>query len=403
VALGLLLTTAQVAVACALSGRSSLPDAYHALLAHDSYIYQQIAEVGYIAPDLEGQEKYDGTIFNPTLQTNIGLMPGYPLVVRFVGGLTGLPGPTALLLTAQLGCWAFWTYLLLFAQRWGLGTRLTGLALLLVAVHPALFFLVAGYPESLYLATLLGFLYWLERPGPSAGVLTAAHGFAMGATRLFGLPLAIYPLVRAWLRRKEGGPKGWRRWVGPLLLGGAVAAGGLLFFVYCHVRFGHWDMQMRVLRQGWGVWPQYLALFSPRIFHVNFPRTDHGFLDPDSFSRVLVPITLFTFLILLGLEGWLACRGRPTGWRQRWGLYLCAALMFYVNVSGRASVKMMGMVRYDLSVYVLLVLCLVHMLTQAPVGRPRRVALVLLVLWCLCGLFLQLAFVYRFTHGLWVA
>jgi len=42
---------------------------------------------------------------------------------------------------------------------------------LLIAAHPAAFFLVAGYSESLFLMALLGFIYWSTAEGRSAEIL----------------------------------------------------------------------------------------------------------------------------------------------------------------------------------------------------------------------------------------
>jgi hypothetical protein len=402
-ALGLALTVTQVLIACALSGRSRLPDAYLSLFQFDSWWQADIAARGYVPLEPATVARLGGVEGADGLQANVAFMPGYPLFGRLVARLTGLPVRVALLAAAHLACWACWTYLLLICGHGGLSPRRTALAVLLVFAHPGAFFLVAAYAEGLFLAGLLGFLYWQDRPGRAAVVLAALHGFIMGATRLFGLPLAAYPLLRAALRRSEGA--GWRRWTAPLLVSGAAGLGGLLFFGYCQLRFGRWDQHMESLRLGWTVKPCYLALLSPQLWDVNFPRTDHGFLAPDSLSRLLAPGTLLLLVGLLALEAWLARGGRPTGWRHRWGLYCCAALMYYINVSGRLCVHMIGMVRYDLAVYALLALGLAHLLAHAgpPQGWLRRLALVLLVLWCLTGLALQLGFIYRFTHALWVA
>jgi hypothetical protein len=401
--LGLALTAMQVVIACALSGASGFRAAYCKLFCYDSWLYSSIADHGYVPPDPAALARAGDVEAEPELISNVGLMPGYPLVTRAVMAATGLQLEFALPLTAQLACWGAWTYLLLLAQRWRLSGRLTALCVLLVLAHPATFYLVVGYPESVFLTSLLGFLYWQDRPGRIAVALAAAHGLVMGATRLFGLPLALYPLLRAWLRRREGG--GLRSWVAPMLLSGAAGLGGLVFFAYCQLCFGRWDMHMEALRLGWGVKPIYLALLSPRIWHVNFPRMTHGFIDPDSCSRLDAPLMLFTLLGLLALEAWLAWGGRAGGWRQRWGFYFCAGLMYYINVSGRLSVNMLGMIRYDLTVYALLALCLAHLLANAaPLrGRLRTTALVLLLLWCLAGFVLQLGFVYRYTHAIWVA
>src|SRR5206468_12260121 len=34
-----------------------------------------------------------------------------------------------------------------------------------------------------------------------------------------------------------------------------------LFFVYCQLRWGHWDIYMLTQATGWGITPDYLAVF----------------------------------------------------------------------------------------------------------------------------------------------
>jgi hypothetical protein len=398
-ALGLLLTGVQVCLALVMADRSTVLEAYASLMEYDSWWYGSIAADGYAVASAGAQVAPDTAEAVVELQGNVAFMPGYPLLTRLAAGVTGLPAEAALLPAAQLACWASWTYLLLFFRRWRVPCGLALAGILLVLFHPGSFFLVAAYSESLFLAALLGFLYWLDRPSQAAWPVAAAHGLVMGATRLFGLPLALYPLARWWLSGRG------RAWAAALVPAAAVGLGAGLFFAYCHFHLGRWDLHLETLRRGWGVKPMYHALLTPEFWHVNFPRTRDGFLDPDALSRLLAVTTLLTMAGMLVLEWRLARRHGDPGWRQRLGLYGCAALMYYVNVSGRLAVKMTGMVRYDVCVYVLLVLGLVHLLTRVgpPEGRRLRWALVLLAAWWLIGLVLQLGFTYRFTHDRWVA
>ena len=108
----------------------------------------------------------------------------------------GIATENALLITAQLAAWGFWTYFFLFCNRWNLRPAWKLFGALSIAAHPAAFFLVAAYSESLFLMALLGFLYWTGEDSWRARVLAAVHGIIMSATRIVGLPCALIPLIR---------------------------------------------------------------------------------------------------------------------------------------------------------------------------------------------------------------
>lgn len=396
VALGLLLTVLQVLVACLLSGRDNLHDAYLSLCQWDTYWYSTIVEGGYNAvPNVRGE-------------ANVGFFPGYPCLTRQVRGLTGLPTADALLLTAQLSCWAFWSYLLLLLSSWGVSRRITLAAVLSVLAYPAAFFLVAGYSESLFLACALGFLYWSERGGRLAAGLAAVHGFGMTATRLVGLPLAIYPLARVLLgAAPESGPSlrdRLSRCLVPLLIGLATAGGGLSFFLFCQVRFGCWKLYMQTQHIGWGVTPNYLALFSRRALRLHPIYSATAGLNSDFISRLSVWVFFAAFGLLAGIECWLRRQQGPSGCRRRACLYLCACLPFYIALTSMASRAMGSMIRHSLCVQVLLVLALGHLLTRAqPRSAPGRIGRLLPAFCVPVFLVGELFLLHRFTHGEWVA
>ncbi|HTU16816.1 MAG TPA: hypothetical protein VMG10_02035 [Gemmataceae bacterium] len=396
VGLGLLLTVLQVLVACLLSGRDNLHDAYLSLCQWDTYWYSTIVEGGYNAvPNVRGE-------------ANVGFFPGYPCLTRQLRTLTGLPTADALLLTAQLSCWAFWSYLLLLLSSWGVSRRMALAAVLSVLAYPAAFFLVAGYSESLFLACALGFLYWSEREGPFAAGLAAVHGFGMTATRLVGLPLAVYPVAKILLGAAPGSGPPLRdrlaRCTVPLLIGLATAGGGLSFFLFCQARFGCWNLYMQTQHMGWGVTPDYLALFSRRALRLYPVYSRTAGLHSDFISRLSVWVFLAAFALLTGMECWLRQQQGPIGCRRRACLYFCAWLLFYIALTGMASRAMGSMIRHSLCVQVLLVLALGQLLTRArPKSAPGRLGRLLPVfcvpLFLVCELFL----LHRFTHGEWVA
>ena len=76
-------------------------------------------------------------------------------------------------------------------------------------------------------------------------------------------------------------------------------------------------------------------------------------------------------------------------------------LMFFFLVSAKSSIHMYSMMRYSLVIHVLLVLATIDRLRGRPLpaGRPLvYVSAVLAVLFVV----LQLALIFRFTHGRWV-
>jgi hypothetical protein len=371
-----------------LPAQPTLAETYRSLAHFDGEWYRRVVEKGYTAPtDLTNND-----------ELALAFFPGYPLTARLVGRL-GVEADVALLLTAQAACVGFWAYLLLLCRSWGVPPALTAWAVALIAAHPAAFFLVAAYSEALFLGALFGFVYWSERPGVAAALLAGAHGAVMTATRLVGVPLAVYPLVRALFRE---GPL-FRRCLRPALLAVAAALGAGGYFLYQRVAFGSWGLYGQVEQRGWNVQPDFLAAFSWRLFAPGWPPTWWERLGPDQLSRLSAPLLALALLAALAAEAWLAWRGRGAGWRERAGLYFLAVLLFYVPVCGHMSRGLVSMLRFGLCVWVPLVLAATRLLAAQGLERlPRPARLTLLVLVVLSG-GLQFQRVWMFTHWFWVA
>jgi hypothetical protein len=394
----LLITLAQILVAVVLAGGQTRRIGYERLVVWDGGWYEAIVQSGYYAP----------AEITPKNYGNVAFFPGYPLLAWCLVKAFGLSTKIALLFASQGACWGFWTYLLLFFERWQLAPRLKALGVLLIVAHPGAFYLIAGYSESLFLMSTLGFLYWTGSARRGAWWLAAAHGIVMTGTRLVGLPVAIFPLCQRCFQvddpNPEGNPSWTRRYAPALLLGAIASLGAFLFFGYCWLRFGAWDTYMKTGHAGWSITPDYLGFFSYKIFKVHYP-SPREWVDAEFFSRLAVPLAVIWFVVL-GLVEWRVARVWPdSGWRVRFGLYLVAFLLLYVPVSAQYTRGMTSMIRYALCVQVLLALAVVHLLNRLwPLEcRTDRRLVWLFTGWCEIGFFLQILFTHRFVHSKWVA
>jgi hypothetical protein len=395
---GLLITVMQIAVAVAFARTDgSLADRYLALVQHDSYWFANIIDRGYgtIVPPIERKEME---------VSNVAFFPGYPILAGALKQLTGVSTGKSLLLIAQAAACGFWTYFFLFCQRWMLPLSLQIFGALAIALHPAAFFLVAGYSESLFLFSLAGFIYWSTSDRRGAAMLAVLHGIVMSGTRIVGLPCAIFPLARALYQGGFDSKKNFGQWLArfrkPILVMFLSMLGGLAFFAYCQVRWSRWDIYMLTQSEGWAIEPDYLAVFKPENYHFALPPLYDG-RAASQFTSALAGV----IFILIGLvelsAAWLGRRD----WRDRFGFYLSAAIIYYISVSGVASVGLESMLRYDLCVHAFIVLAALHFLRDVRFGsRTARVfATVFVSLLFAAGLGLQGYYVWNFTQGNWVA
>lgn len=382
--------------------------AYRSLWAWDSAWYLSIAELGYRTPlPPRGQALH---------ASNVAFFPAYPLLGRWLARLYGTDGQMGLLLAAQgcaLGFWAFFHALL--AQA-GVSRRGRLLAGVLLVCFPSAFYLQAAYSEATFLLGLTAFLFFALRPRPA--VLGAgAAGFLMTAARIVGLPLAGVPtavaVLGALLGRREG-PREGRRGAGRgvLVRHAAVAllaaAGAGLFFLFCHLRWGRWDLYMWTQQVGWGIQPDPGALLQPRVWTwVNLrPASLWPYaIHPDRVSRSGTALALWAVAAGLPLEllatRWLGVRG----WRERLPFHLAAAGMLAVSVSGLAGQRLVSMVRYLLPVFVMLLVAHAHLWSRLPPRLARvRWLLALLALglagW---GALMQAHFIEGYSRGEWVS
>ncbi|MDQ2825235.1 MAG: hypothetical protein M3R29_07290, partial [Verrucomicrobiota bacterium] len=270
---GLLVTLAQITVAVGLlAPEGPFSHRYSTLIQHDSYWFMNIVDRGY--------ETTVPPIDHKVMQvSNVAFFPAYPAIASLLRYLLHLETDKALLITAQVAAWGFWTYFFLFCERWNLSPTLQLLGALSIVAHPTAFFLIAGYSESLFLMSLLGFIYWSSAEGGAAKIWAALHGMIMSATRIVGIPCAAFPVVRSVFTKgikKTFEPQVWFRQHMPAIgLMMAAASGAVLFFIYCQLRRGLWDMYMLTQSAGWGITFDYLAVFRPSSYHWLIPALNN--------------------------------------------------------------------------------------------------------------------------------
>jgi len=397
-AAGLLLTAVQLALAVGmLAPEGPVSDRYESLIQHDSYWFINIVDRGYqtIVPPIDHKVME---------VSNVAFFPAYPAIAALFRYGLKIDTGTALLITAQLAAWGFWSYFFLFCKRWNVSPAVQICAALLILAHPAAFFLVVGYSESLFLMALLGFIYWSTAAGQSAKLLAAAHGIVMSATRIVGIVCAAFPVVRSLFQtgwRSLIEPRRWLREHGAAIGMTFVAACGAIgFFVYSQLRWGHWDIYMLTQAAGWGIIPDYLAVFKPSSYRWLVPALN----NPTEASQISMTLGA-VLLVGVALCELLPTIRRRAGVPVRAGIYFCAAAIYYLSVSGVACVSMESMLRYEFCVHALIVLALLNFLRQfrTPPMLVRAFGIAAVALLSAAGLCVQGWYVWNFTRGNWVA
>src|SRR6184192_1496322 len=393
---GLTVTLLQLAMTLGLlAPEEPISHRYSTLVQHDSGWFTNIIDRGYqtVVPP----------IYHKVMEvSNVAFFPAYPAIARLFRDALQIDTTTAMLITAQLAAWGFWIYFFLFCERWNISPALQICGALLIATHPAAFFLVATYSESLFLMALLGFIYWSTAQGRYAKFWAAIHGIVMSATRIVGIVCAAFPLVRSvfqtgWRRLIE--PRPWFRKEKPAIAMTLVASFGAIgFFTYSQLRWGHWDIYMLTQAAGWGIAPDYLAVFRPSSYRWFVPALN----DPTEASQMSMTLGALFFIGIVLCE--LSIR-RWTDLPIRAGIYFCAFVIYYLSVSGVACVDMESMLRYEFSVHALIVLALLNFLGQfqATPVLVRAFGIAAVALLSAAGLCVQGWYVWNFMRGNWVA
>jgi hypothetical protein len=402
----LALTVLQIFMISLWSKESDYVSIFKGLTQWDSHWYLGIVRQGYQFLGF-GKIAYE--------QSNVAFFPGYPLAVATISRLLRIEPEVGLYLAAQLFCWLMWIYLFLFYRRWQIPLVWQILASLLILAYPTSFYLCVGYSESLFVASLLGFLYWsIHWERPLLMLLAGVHGLVMSATRIVGLPVALIPLLNLW--------SGSRRWLWNLATVSLALLGGLGFFLYCQLFFGSWDLYMKMQPYFGSSFVNYLAIVQAHTYTPLF-SIDHwqslfslsralgDQIWAISLSQLFVPLTLGSLLVTGLIDGISATAGKSQCWQERLGFHLAAWSMFYIALAGGSAVGQRSMSRYCLPVHIVQVLALVHWAKYTDFSFiPERIRPYLgntlklgYVLLAFIFFALNQILTWRYAHHLWVA
>ncbi len=396
-------TVLQLGLAVGVQRGETLRGAYANLFQWDSEHYDRIAKDGYFANLPTFGEGTELTPASWIKNTNVAFFPGYPFAARLLR--PWMFRKFALLLTAELAAAGMWTTLALLLRRLGVRPGIAALTIAFAAAQPAAFYLVAAYSESLFLWGLLGMLAWTLARGNGSWILAGLHGFLMSVTRIFGLGVAALPLVGALLehRRNPSTPEAKaaiRRGAGASLL---AAAGTLVFFAYCQIAFGLWNLYFLRQSAGWNIHPHYL-LWDAHAVGLVLPDWPADLADGQAMSRLSASVAFWFLALGFGLDAWTSSRDRDPAFATRALLWLGAFALFYLPGAALIGNDWQSMLRYVFPTVLLGSVALAQRWSTARLSRRANAAIgaaVLLVTVLLLAE--QVVLIRAFAAGKWVA
>ncbi len=373
----------------------SFSEKFLSLHQFDSEWYEHIVENGYRLTNFPLEA-------SGNTMAHVGFFPGYPIASWVLRSLTGLSTRLSLILTADFFTVGVWIYVLLFFRRYAVTWKLQALAILSIVAFPSAFFFVAGYSESLFVFTFLGYLYWITDDRPHAWILAAAHGFALSATRIVGIPLMILPIAR-YILHKRSLPASFS----PYVVAVSTGLGAGIFFLYCQSVFGDWNIYSHAQSFGWNIDPDFGSVFDLRIYKIFVPSvSSDGFVNPGDVSMLSVP---FIFIFSAAISGFhiINIARKPREYVTYDYIILSAAALciFYITISGLYAVGFRSVIRYMLPAHILLVIIAASMLSRFEHWNlwVTRIAWGMFSVTIALFFFVQAGHIDLFTHGIWVA
>lgn len=405
--LALAITVTQITFATLSARGETWRDRYMSLWTFDGGWYALILETGYRTTD--PPDTTDNA-------SNVAFFPAYPLLARGLWTLSGWSPAVSLLITAQFSALVFWWAMLRHLKIMKISPSISASAIMVTFSHPAAFYLIVTYADSLFMASFLLLLLWGYPNQRSFALIlaTALAGYMTSAARIVGAPLAALPVIWAWNDLRPALKKPWQfgallRGIWPhVFISFFTAFGTISFFLYCAIRFGHWDLYMRTRAAGWKVFEtDYLAIFAYRNFRIRMPRFDQSLISPLDVSHLYVAVIILAVFIIPIADYWISRRNKVEGFAQRVPLYLGAWLLLFFSASGAglAHGSYLGFLRYGFYSHVPLVLAVVQAHRQL---HPTREVMslwlqIIVFLACALGLALQTHFCYLFTHAIMVS
>lgn len=262
----------------------------------DSGDYGSIIRKGYLS-DMAFPEDGD--------RNNVAFFPLYPVLGMTVSFITRLAPLAALPIVSWIGAFFFFKLFTDLSARTRDSHDTQNRQLWGAILYPATFFLFVGYSESLYCALL----FWAIRilfvaNSEKIRLVNLAQifcaGFLVGATRLTGIVIpgiCFGLLFLSFVLTKKRDPK-------LSIHSGIWALSSLLgfssFLIYCHLKFGAWDLYFTTVHQVWNKSPSVLNFL--RLFFVSLLKAPaFVFLstNPVTISQIITTCLLLIFPYLI--------------------------------------------------------------------------------------------------------
>jgi hypothetical protein len=224
---------------------------------------------------------------------------------------------------------------------------------------------------------------------------------------IFVFSKQIYPYLTQTDLAEEGSHPikrnfNFRSWLGALFLSILSSFGAIGFFIYCYVKTGKWDIYFDTVRIGWGlvggdltrIWNP-IPLFAGLTFSGVFPHETGLFF------------TLVFILLLCVINFW-AVRRRKKLPLEYISLLLLTDLLLLETYVAKANTSLGGMLRYLIPVAALCCVLIVPWSTQKlqeyedgkPVNINWGIALLIFAMGCFA---VEVCYIFRFYHAIWVA
>lgn len=327
--LGTLLFVCQLGLVLSAVWSGDFQTSLSRLYCWDSEWYSSILENGYrstIPPEIQQKAT-----------SNVAFFPGYVMSASIFYKL-GVSSKWSLIISSLVFAWVFWTLfskvIWMLSESYKMVLFCSGLFLL----YPFSYYLVFAYSESLYLSAFLGFWIYSRQASQKALVISSLAGFVMTSTRLVGLPLILVNT----------------RWNLASVCRVVVSACGAgLFFMFCHLKWGQWNLYFVSQELSWNLKSDYFAIFSsqtwmlPQILSWQMKDWNMVLLNHFTMTLFLWAFVAVVWLTVLWSKNWSAFKNQVD-------LIYAMGISLFVVVSGLSTKNFQSSSRYMLPILVML-------------------------------------------------